>query len=141
MRAHIGLDSHLPVPGDKLVCLKHNHNTGLLNGGTWKVLRSDVLSEDRISLFIEEWGMESPSQLEVEAHRHYFESREKDIPHWEVNEADAFDYGYALTVHKAQGSQWRNVLLIDESDAFRAFADRWLYTGLTRAQEQITVVR
>ena len=34
-------------------------------------------------------------------------------------ESDAFDYGYALTVHKAQGSQWNSVVLFDESAAFR----------------------
>ena len=49
-------------------------------------------------------------------------------------------YGYALTVHKAQGSQWDEVVLFDESFAFREHAARWLYTGLTRAAERITVV-
>ena len=37
----------------------------------------------------------------------------------ETRESDEFDYGYALTVHKAQGSQWDNVMLFDESFAFR----------------------
>ena len=32
---------------------------------------------------------------------------------------DEFDYGYVLTVHKAQGSQWDDVVLFDESFAFR----------------------
>ena len=45
-------------------------------------------------------------------------------------ELDEFDYGYALTVHKAQGSQWDDVLLFDESFAFREHRARWLYTGL-----------
>ena len=31
---------------------------------------------------------------------------------------DEFDYGYVLTVHKAQGSQWDDVVLFDESFAF-----------------------
>jgi UvrD-like helicase C-terminal domain len=42
-----------------------------------------------------------------------------------------FDYGYALTVHKAQGSQWDDVILFDESYAFREHRARWLYTGIT----------
>lgn len=53
---------------------------------------------------------------------------------------DEFDYGYALTVHKAQGSQWDDVVLFDESFAFREHRDRWLYTAVTRAAERLTVV-
>ena len=56
-------------------------------------------------------------------------------------ESDEFDYGYALTVHKAQGSQWDDVMLFDESHAFREHRARWLYTGLTRAARRLTVVR
>jgi exodeoxyribonuclease V alpha subunit len=47
---------------------------------------------------------------------------------------------FAMTVHKAQGSQWDNVYLFDESFAFREHRQRWLYTALTRAAKQITVV-
>ena len=46
-----------------------------------------------------------------------------------------------LTVHKAQGSQWGDVVLFDESYAFREHRQRWLYTAITRAAETITIVR
>jgi UvrD-like helicase C-terminal domain len=36
-------------------------------------------------------------------------------------------------VHKAHGSQWNDVLLFDESFAFRGRRARWLCAGLTRA--------
>jgi superfamily I DNA/RNA helicase len=49
--------------------------------------------------------------------------------------AEEFDFGYALTVHKAQGSQWDRVVLVREHCA------RWLYTGITRACEQLTLIR
>ena len=55
--------------------------------------------------------------------------------------ADEFDYGYALAVHKAQGSQWDNIVLFDESFAFREHRARWLYTGVTRSAERLTLVR
>ena len=54
---------------------------------------------------------------------------------------DEFDYGYALTVHKAQGSQWDRIVPFDESFAFHDSRDRWLYTAITRAAEAITIVR
>ncbi len=53
---------------------------------------------------------------------------------------DEFDYGYVLTVHKAQGSQWDDVVLFDESFAFPDSRERWLYTGITRAAKKLTLV-
>jgi exodeoxyribonuclease-5 len=53
---------------------------------------------------------------------------------------DEFDYGYVLTVHKSQGSQWDDVVLFDESFAFGESRQRWLYTGVTRAAKRLTVV-
>jgi ATP-dependent exoDNAse (exonuclease V) alpha subunit len=55
---------------------------------------------------------------------------------------DAFTYGYALTAHKAQGSEWKNVLVIDQGWVFRSLGIRWrwLYTAITRASEQVTIV-
>ena len=50
-------------------------------------------------------------------------------------------FRYALTVHKAQGSQWERVCLVDESWCFREQRSRWLYTGITRAADLLTVVR
>lgn len=51
----------------------------------------------------------------------------------------AFAFGYALTVHQAQGSEFDDVLLIDEWPG--EDRSRWLYTGLTRAKERITIAR
>ena len=53
---------------------------------------------------------------------------------------DEFDYGYVLTVHKSQGSQWDDVVLFDESFAFPDSRERWLYTGITRAAKKLTLV-
>jgi hypothetical protein len=65
--------------------------------------------------------------------KQFFEGGEADLPYPVRRESDEFDYGYALTVHKAQGSQWDDVMLFDESYAFGEHRNRWLYTGLTRA--------
>ncbi len=53
---------------------------------------------------------------------------------------DEFDYANVLTVHKAQGSQWDDVVLFDESAIFAESRQRWLYTGVTRAAKRLTVV-
>ena len=70
-----------------------------------------------------------------------FEEPEAEVPWSTKKRFDDFDYGYALTVHKAQGSQWDDVMLFDESFAFRDSRERWLYTAITRAAETLTIVR
>ena len=63
-----------------------------------------------------------------------------DVEWVERKRYDEFDFGYVLTVHKAQGSQWDSVVLFDELFAFSEGRSRWLYTGITRAAKQLTVV-
>lgn len=138
IREVLGRRSHLPEEGDRLVCLRNNHDLGLLNGALWDVVWCEEVDEDRIMLTVKE--PDGDLKLTMEAHRHYFEHREKDLPHWEVREAECFDYGYALTTHKAQGSQWKRVLVIDESKSFREAEYRWLYTAITRAADEVTII-
>ena len=140
IREEIGRTSHLPEPGDRLVCLRNDHEIGLLNGAIWEAVWCEEIDEDRIMLTLREVDHCGEQGFTVEAHRHYFEHREDELAHWEVREAQCFSYGYALTVHKAQGSQWNNVLVIDESRTFRQDARRWLYTAITRAAKSVTII-
>ncbi len=145
MRSLLGRGTNdYPVIGDKLVCLRNNHEKGLLNGALWYVEGVGAITEDRVYMTVSaESDLEGQpgTELEVEAHTHYFEGRDESLPWWERKEAEEFDYGYAMTVHKAQGSQWDEVVLFDEAWCFRQDRDRWLYTGITRAAEQLTVVK
>lgn len=51
-------------------------------------------------------------------------------------------YGYAITGHAAQGSEWDKVLVIEESFPFDKIEHaRWLYTSCTRASEKLVLVR
>ena len=53
-----------------------------------------------------------------------------------------FTYGYAITVHKSQGSEWDNVCVLEESFPFdREEHARWLYTAITRASDKLVLVR
>ena len=53
-----------------------------------------------------------------------------------------FTYGYAITVHKSQGSEWDNVCVLEESFPFdREEHVRWLYTAITRASNKLVLVR
>lgn len=137
MRKLKGRTSMLPEAGDKLVCLRNNHDMGLLNGAIWHVSDIGEANDVRVAMTIEPDVNGSP--ILVNAHAAHFLG--EDLPWWERKEAEEFDYGYAMTCHKSQGSQWDNVLLFDESRAFREDRHRWLYTALTRAADRITIVR
>jgi exodeoxyribonuclease-5 len=59
-----------------------------------------------------------------------------------IGDVAAASYAYVITVHKAQGSQWPRVLVIDESHVFdrmQGTGQRWLYTAVTRASEQVVI--
>jgi exodeoxyribonuclease-5 len=52
------------------------------------------------------------------------------------------DWGYAITVHKAQGSEWPRVMVVDDLDLDdRVPRNRWNYVAYTRAIERLTVVK
>jgi exodeoxyribonuclease-5 len=139
VRSLLGHNDALPQPGDRLVCLRNNHDMGLLNGAIWYCSRVDEHDSDQAVLTVK--PEDGGDEVVCYAHLHHFQGRSEELPFWERKDAEEFDYGYALTVHKSQGSQWDNVMLFDESWCFRQDKWRWLYTGITRAAEQLTVVK
>lgn len=54
----------------------------------------------------------------------------------------SFTYGYAITCHKSQGSEWDNVLVIEEGFPFdKEEHKKWLYTAATRAAKKLVIIR
>ncbi len=142
LRVLKGFDGPFPQAGDKLVCLRNDTAKGLLNGSLWQVTSAPRTVKPAMNLLIraEDEGIERYS-AKVKVLKAVFETPDAEIS-WQLRRRhDDFDFGYALTVHKAQGSQWDNLVLFDESYAFREHAMRWLYTGITRAAEKITIVK
>lgn len=140
IRKQLGRDPEYPEVGDKLVCLKNNREKGLLNGGLWTIDEILEFDDDGVKMQIESADGGSDGPVEVYVRREFFEGTEDRIPATVLRATDHFTYGYALTVHKSQGSQWDDVLIFDESYSFRQDRSRHLYTALTRAAEAVTVV-
>ena len=138
-----GFDAVHPQAGDKLVCLRNDPAKGLLNGSLWQVMTSSKETvKPGVNLLVrpEDDDMDRGA-ARIKLLKAQFEDPDADIPWQTKRRYDDFDYGYALTVHKAQGSQWNEVVLFDESFAFRDMRERWLYTAITRAAERLTIVR
>ncbi|MBN9076711.1 MAG: ATP-binding protein [Rhizobiales bacterium 65-79] len=138
-----GFNAAYPQAGDKLVCLRNDPSKGLLNGSLWKVMTSSRETvKPGINLLVSpEEDDPDRGVAKIKLLKATFEDQETEIPWQTKKRYDDFDYGYALTVHKAQGSQWNDVVLFDESFAFKDTRQRWLYTAITRAAERLTVVR
>lgn len=134
-----GYEGDEPWVGERLVCLRNNKQKGLLNGGMWsvKARHGRKRGKLRLDLAPEDGGRISRVQVLPE----FFSGNPTHIPWQKRRSSDEFDFGYALTVHKAQGSQWDYVILFDESYAFREDRLKWLYTGVTRAAESLKIVR
>lgn len=52
-----------------------------------------------------------------------------------------FDFGYAISCHKSQGSEWDNIIVFDESKVFPTNREKWLYTAITRAKKNLIIIR
>jgi exodeoxyribonuclease-5 len=140
MREHLGRQGNYPEISDRLICTRNDGETGLLNGSQWIV--KDVFYDndtDFLAMTIQSVDEEG-TFLNIDAHPHPF--RGEEIPYWSMRDAQCFEYAYAMTVHKSQGSQFDTVCVVDESRCFPAHQRRaWLYTGITRAAKEVTIIR
>lgn len=139
IRALMGREGRF-VENERVVSLRNDRDKGLLNGSIWAVDEVEISDQDETQMVVRplDAGM-GRNKIEVTAHHAWLDGREKELP-WSVQrDFDPFDYAYCLSVHKAQGSQWDNVLIIDEGYAFREDRAKWQYTAITRAAERVTV--
>lgn len=131
-----------PVIGDLVICLRNSYETGVFNG-----MRGRITELGPVADWFEHPQRFAAIQLLDEDHEFEGEiSTEQFNQPKSLNEirrsVNLFDYGYAMTVHKSQGSQADRVLVIEErfprdGDEFHA---RLLYTAVTRAARSLCVV-
>lgn len=127
-----GLWMPAPQAGEPVMCLRNNPTYGLFNGAVYTLAASFVEGSSNMRIDVDGRmrtiqgatfaGLTPPLGLDEET-------------------AVPFTFGYAMTVHKAQGSEFRNVILIDEYPPMRPDRAEWVYTGITRAAERIMVLR
>jgi exodeoxyribonuclease-5 len=153
MRAKAGKPAGVPVIGDRVMCLVNNKkDLGIFNGQQF-----EVLAVDGEELLLAEIGVDGPARW-ISAFPEGFagmdgEAGLKDRRAFRGT-TGAFTFADAITTHKAQGSEWGTVYVVDETPAMiemttqrkgRAAAQeearRWMYTACTRAQESVTLAR
>jgi len=149
MKRAAGFGADYPTGhGEKIICLKNRHDLGLINGMflTLTEVRQDpddafafsamVETEDGVSL----GGRQSFWRGEYADHVAY--DPERGRREWQIRRGlIESSWGYAITCHKSQGSQWENVVVFDDGFG-RSAADRnrWLYTAITRAEKGLVIL-
>lgn len=141
IRQLLGYESIDPSIGDRVICLKNNHQEEVFNGmmGTLLDITENGVEDFRsYDVEIDLDDEEYPFLGKISKDQFNNGSTIYNPPEG----INLFDFGYALTVHKAQGSQARRVVVFEErfskmdDDMWR----RWLYTAITRASEELYII-
>jgi exodeoxyribonuclease V len=142
IRQALEFESSEPQKRDRVICLRNNHAQQIFNGMLGTIKDIKTIDDDWYGAEIEMDG-ESKVYKGIMA-RSQFNSTEGmnfTAQRGKTARGDLFDFGYALTVHKAQGSQSPRVILFEER--FAKMDDemwrRWLYTAVTRAESELII--
>ena len=159
MRNRLGYNGVWPQIGERILCCKNNREKGLYNGGMGVLRKLEIRDPTMqwhdaydISPFDydkENYKIRIEAEIEGTPHhklvadptlfkQHFDSGASKKNPKSKI--PNEFDWGYVLTCHKAQGSSFNHVTLIDDSDSFRESKFKWLYTGITRSETGLTIL-
>jgi len=146
MRTRAGLDGRYPIAGEPIMCCRNNKQMGIFNGqqGALDSFQPDQdRTRDGATLGLISATLDVGVTVRSEDCAQYlFDQhftgplRAPRLPKGTLE----FDWGYVLTCHKAQGSQWPRITIIDDSGSFREDARKWLYTAITRAETELTLI-
>ena len=135
-RQKLGFQGHqFPQAGDKLICTKNNHEIGLFNG------MIEDISQDALIAHENYFTINFADRKDIKVWNGNFMGNDAPVPP-EWRHLNKFDFGYVITCHKSQGSEFDNVLVFEEPiGKGREERARWLYTALTRAKKKVTLVK
>lgn len=131
MRKMLGHEGDYPVIDDKIICLMNKWNIEvdgypLINGTIATVTKAKEMQLSFKPDFCENAFTNLDCTFDT--------TPEKNNPQIPI------DFGYAITCHKSQGSEFNRVIVFEEVLKKETHA-KWLYTAITRASEKLIIVR
>lgn len=133
IRRRRGHEGDLPKIGERVICLRNDRNFGIFNG----MLATVTKIEEQLGLLSVEDDMGTPFvDLPFEAEQFGAEKTLGDTP----RNTTLWDFGYCLTAHKSQGSEWDRVLVAEQIASVWS-PQRWRYTAATRAAKSLVYCR
>jgi len=148
IRAKLGRPAGVPVPGDRIMCLVNNKDAGVLNGMQFDVLDVSLAALGAPACWMLRVRDDEGHEREVAAYEEGFqgleqEKRGKDTLRAFRGARGLFTFANVVTCHKAQGSEWPHVYVVDQTHQMwkstEAEKRAWMYTAASRASERVTV--
>lgn len=159
---------HSPLPNERIVINKNNADLKLVNSDILTITTNDYKAplnyfheqEQPDYILTDDDGKEYTAKLVFTDYldsdqlfrfrQHVYQTYNKkfnlnssDLDLDELLKINPFvecSFAYCLTCHKAQGSEYDKVLVVDQSFVFKDFAKNWLYTAITRAKDKLIIV-
>ena len=147
MKQAAGFQTVYPAgAGEKIICLKNRHDLGLING--MFVTLNEICDDSSLSFSAR---VTTEDGVAIAGHQRFYKGHfddhvtfdpDRSRRDWrEIRGLVETSWGYAITCHKAQGSQWENIVVYDDGLS-RTAEDRarWLYTAITRAERGLVIL-
>lgn len=137
-----------PMPNmtEKVICTFNQHGPGFCNGEQGIVLRYENVpdyerdeNESSEIQYVVLKSLTDGKEIKVKINPNSF-SEDPETRQAAQRSVGGFDYGYAITVHKSQGSEWPNVCVLEEILRGVPYA-KMMYTAITRSSKNLTVFR
>ena len=134
--------------GDKIICRKNNWDIQkegifLINGLIGRVtsIHYEDVTNEVIPIDFKPDFMESAFEM-IELSKKFFYGTklEKEWLKTHKHTGNLFEYGYAITCHLSQGSQYDTVIVFVEQMGDTEFFKQWLYTAVTRASRKLILL-
>jgi len=145
-----------PKDGDKIICLKNDWDTTnlegdcLVNGEIGTILAPKIQYARYVGNVIKaDFKIDYVNSIpfyNLDMDLKMFKEHKETITPDKIKKISksmrpkVFDYGYAITVHKSQGSEWDKVLVCEEYLGGTEH-NKWLYTAVTRAKERLILIK
>jgi len=155
IKAAAGFSGPYPIgQGEKIICLKNRNDLGVVNG---MFLTLEDIQDENPLCFSATLVSEDGDQIGItrkngkpERFRIYkghfddhiqIDEERAQRDHWKKKSLIEAVWGWAITCHKSQGSQWENVIVFNDGLG-RTAEDRarWLYTAITRAEKGLVII-
>lgn len=150
IREQKGFTSEIPEIGDKVICLKNyslfsENGTQLVNGMTGYITEISGI-EDKNSIapyayatFVADYDKSVSYNIKLDLAPFYGHAPFVNRTGKPNLDRHHFDFGYAITVHKSQGSEWEKVLVY--SNDFFGDMKKLGYTAATRASQKLVWIQ
>jgi len=158
IRKLLGYDEVEPYPGERVINLNNDYDLGIFNGQIGTVSWFARGNSKRSIVLTMEFDGNEEEYIECYVLQESFDRVNHDAI-FEIAQGNGaramlsgskhssmaiMDFGYCVTVHKSQGSEWDKVILFEEGrylwmndpDGYA----RWLYTAITRAKESVFII-